>query len=211
MLTVITISQSVQKRHYTIQAKWTGNRRQSSRVCVRSMCSGTSISTIWHLLFTVCIQVSIRRTTMSFKGWVLATVHITVVVVQFGSWTYTEDLLSLDLLDSNVRFETEIDEKGDVHNVSIVDDGIGTHLFCCNDCYLRSVWLLSISRVGYHVASCKTQRQNVSELLSTKWRIYRYNGKYWMIVDFLLIVVFSCITTQTTILHSQFSVSVCWH
>uniref|UniRef100_A0A914VQF1 Uncharacterized protein n=2 Tax=Plectus sambesii TaxID=2011161 RepID=A0A914VQF1_9BILA len=44
--------------------------------------------------------------------------------LKFGSWTYTEDLLALELLNSKIRFEEEMNERGEMQNVSIVDDGI---------------------------------------------------------------------------------------
>jgi hypothetical protein len=46
-------------------------------------------------------------------------------VLQFGSWTYTEDLLALELLESEVLFEEEVNDRGESQNISVVVDGIG--------------------------------------------------------------------------------------
>ncbi|VDN00580.1 unnamed protein product, partial [Onchocerca ochengi] len=42
----------------------------------------------------------------------------------FGSWTYTEDLLNLELLDSDARYELEMNENGELNNITIVEEGI---------------------------------------------------------------------------------------
>uniref|UniRef100_A0A914S096 Neurotransmitter-gated ion-channel ligand-binding domain-containing protein n=1 Tax=Parascaris equorum TaxID=6256 RepID=A0A914S096_PAREQ len=44
--------------------------------------------------------------------------------IQFGSWTYSEDLLVLELLDGEPHYELETNEFGEVDNITIVDDGI---------------------------------------------------------------------------------------
>ncbi|VDK42196.1 unnamed protein product [Anisakis simplex] len=44
--------------------------------------------------------------------------------LKFGSWTYSEDLLVLDLLDGDARYELETNEFGEIDNITIVEDGI---------------------------------------------------------------------------------------
>ncbi|EGT43469.1 hypothetical protein CAEBREN_13737 [Caenorhabditis brenneri] len=44
--------------------------------------------------------------------------------LKFGSWTFSENLLSVELNEPSLRFEEEIDEKGIVDNVTVADDGI---------------------------------------------------------------------------------------
>ncbi|KAL6732666.1 hypothetical protein Aduo_003491 [Ancylostoma duodenale] len=44
--------------------------------------------------------------------------------LKFGSWTYSENLLNLELLDDEVRYEKEINERGIVDNITIAEDGI---------------------------------------------------------------------------------------
>uniref|UniRef100_A0A7I4XVV4 Acetylcholine receptor subunit alpha-type unc-38 n=1 Tax=Haemonchus contortus TaxID=6289 RepID=A0A7I4XVV4_HAECO len=44
--------------------------------------------------------------------------------LKFGSWTYSENLLNLELLENNVRYEEEVNEQGIVDNITIADDGI---------------------------------------------------------------------------------------
>uniref|UniRef100_A0A1I8A9A1 Neur_chan_LBD domain-containing protein n=1 Tax=Steinernema glaseri TaxID=37863 RepID=A0A1I8A9A1_9BILA len=44
--------------------------------------------------------------------------------LKFGSWTYSENLLNLELLDGDVRYEGEMNEYGEMDNITIVDDGI---------------------------------------------------------------------------------------
>lgn len=51
-----------------------------------------------------------------------------VFCFQFGSWTYSENLLNLELLENNVRYEEEINESGIADNITICDDGIGWFL-----------------------------------------------------------------------------------
>uniref|UniRef100_A0A915PMI5 Uncharacterized protein n=1 Tax=Setaria digitata TaxID=48799 RepID=A0A915PMI5_9BILA len=43
---------------------------------------------------------------------------------KFGSWTYSENLLNLELLDGKVRYEKEMNENGEMVNITIVDEGI---------------------------------------------------------------------------------------
>ncbi|VBB31984.1 unnamed protein product [Acanthocheilonema viteae] len=43
---------------------------------------------------------------------------------KFGSWTYTENLLNLELLDGKARYELEMNENGELDNVTIVEEGI---------------------------------------------------------------------------------------
>ncbi|VDN58348.1 unnamed protein product [Dracunculus medinensis] len=44
--------------------------------------------------------------------------------LKFGSWTYSDDLLDLRLLDGEERYELEMNEHGEVDNVTVIDDGI---------------------------------------------------------------------------------------
>nr|AAB51667.1 acetylcholine receptor alpha subunit precursor [Haemonchus contortus] len=44
--------------------------------------------------------------------------------LKFGSWTNSENLLNLELLENNVRYEEEVNEQGIVDNITIADDGI---------------------------------------------------------------------------------------
>ncbi|KAK6054557.1 putative acetylcholine receptor subunit alpha-type unc-38 [Cooperia oncophora] len=44
--------------------------------------------------------------------------------LKFGSWTYSENLLNLELLENNVRYEEEVNEQGIADNITIADDGI---------------------------------------------------------------------------------------
>uniref|UniRef100_A0A914DIY6 Neurotransmitter-gated ion-channel ligand-binding domain-containing protein n=1 Tax=Acrobeloides nanus TaxID=290746 RepID=A0A914DIY6_9BILA len=44
--------------------------------------------------------------------------------LKFGSWTYSENLLNLEMLEGDKRHEEIINEYGEKENVSIVDDGI---------------------------------------------------------------------------------------
>ncbi|KAK6009758.1 hypothetical protein OSTOST_25284 [Ostertagia ostertagi] len=39
--------------------------------------------------------------------------------LKFGSWTYSENLLNLELLENNVRYEEEVNEQGIVDNITI--------------------------------------------------------------------------------------------
>jgi hypothetical protein len=48
---------------------------------------------------------------------------------KFGSWTYSENLLNLEMLDGDKRHEEIINEYGEKENVTIVDDGIGIFKF----------------------------------------------------------------------------------
>ncbi|KAM3721060.1 Acetylcholine receptor non-alpha chain [Dirofilaria immitis] len=43
---------------------------------------------------------------------------------KFGSWTYTENLLNLEFLDGEARYELEMNENGELDNITIVEDGI---------------------------------------------------------------------------------------
>lgn len=51
---------------------------------------------------------------------------------QFGSWTYSENLLNLELLENNIRYEDELNEHGLKDNISIADDGIGEFVVVFN-------------------------------------------------------------------------------
>ncbi|KHJ93867.1 acetylcholine receptor subunit alpha-type unc-38 [Oesophagostomum dentatum] len=44
--------------------------------------------------------------------------------LKFGSWTYSENLINLELLDDNVRYEKEVNKQGVVDNITIAEDGI---------------------------------------------------------------------------------------
>ncbi|KAH7729497.1 nicotinic acetylcholine receptor alpha subunit [Aphelenchoides avenae] len=45
--------------------------------------------------------------------------------LKFGSWTYPEHLLNLQLLDGDARTEEIINEQGQPENITVVEDGIG--------------------------------------------------------------------------------------
>ncbi|PAV91319.1 hypothetical protein WR25_21905 [Diploscapter pachys] len=44
--------------------------------------------------------------------------------LKFGSWTYSDDLLELEMLENNITYKQERNENGMVENVSIVINGI---------------------------------------------------------------------------------------
>ncbi|CCD69819.1 Acetylcholine receptor subunit alpha-type unc-38 [Caenorhabditis elegans] len=44
--------------------------------------------------------------------------------LKFGSWTFSENLLSVELNEPSLRYEEEIDEKGIIDNVTVAEDGI---------------------------------------------------------------------------------------
>uniref|UniRef100_A0AC34QTD7 Nicotinic acetylcholine receptor alpha subunit n=1 Tax=Panagrolaimus sp. JU765 TaxID=591449 RepID=A0AC34QTD7_9BILA len=44
--------------------------------------------------------------------------------LKFGSWTYSENLLNLELLDADSKIETIINERGENETITVVDDGI---------------------------------------------------------------------------------------
>uniref|UniRef100_A0A1I7V7I2 Neur_chan_LBD domain-containing protein n=1 Tax=Loa loa TaxID=7209 RepID=A0A1I7V7I2_LOALO len=44
---------------------------------------------------------------------------------KFGSWTYSENLLNLELLDGEERYEMEMNENGELDNITIIEKGIG--------------------------------------------------------------------------------------
>uniref|UniRef100_A0A915PP87 Uncharacterized protein n=1 Tax=Setaria digitata TaxID=48799 RepID=A0A915PP87_9BILA len=60
----------------------------------------------------------------------------------FGSWTYSEDLLDLELLGGEPHYELEVNENGEVDNITIVEDGIDL-----SDYYPSVEWDI-ISRVA---------------------------------------------------------------
>ncbi|CAJ0596267.1 unnamed protein product [Cylicocyclus nassatus] len=62
--------------------------------------------------------------------------------LKFGSWTYSEDLINLELLDDNVHYEQEVDENGVAYNITVADDGIDL-----SDYYPSVEWDI-MSRVG---------------------------------------------------------------
>nr|AFY08299.1 nicotinic acetylcholine receptor alpha subunit 38 [Oesophagostomum dentatum] len=62
--------------------------------------------------------------------------------MKFGSWTYSESLLNLELLDENVRYKEEVNEQGIVDNITIAEDGIDL-----SDYYPSVEWDI-MSRVG---------------------------------------------------------------
>ncbi|VDM65415.1 unnamed protein product [Strongylus vulgaris] len=62
--------------------------------------------------------------------------------LKFGSWTYSEDLINLELLNDNVRYEEEVNEQGIVDNITIADDGIDL-----SDYYPSVEWDI-MSRIG---------------------------------------------------------------
>nr|CRZ22632.1 Bm8694 [Brugia malayi] len=43
---------------------------------------------------------------------------------KFGSWTYSENLLNLEFLDGEARYELEMNENGEMNNITIVEEGI---------------------------------------------------------------------------------------
>uniref|UniRef100_A0A1I8F045 Uncharacterized protein n=1 Tax=Wuchereria bancrofti TaxID=6293 RepID=A0A1I8F045_WUCBA len=43
---------------------------------------------------------------------------------KFGSWTYSENLLNLEFLDSETRHELEMNENGELNNITVVEEGI---------------------------------------------------------------------------------------
>uniref|UniRef100_A0AC34QZ84 Acetylcholine receptor subunit alpha-type unc-38 n=1 Tax=Panagrolaimus sp. JU765 TaxID=591449 RepID=A0AC34QZ84_9BILA len=44
--------------------------------------------------------------------------------LKFGSWTYSEDLLNLELFDGDIKTEQIINENGQLENVTVLEDGI---------------------------------------------------------------------------------------
>ncbi|VDN58347.1 unnamed protein product [Dracunculus medinensis] len=46
--------------------------------------------------------------------------------LKFGSWTYSDNLLDLKLLGGKERYELETNKYGEIDNITIIDDGIGT-------------------------------------------------------------------------------------
>uniref|UniRef100_A0AAF5PZ08 Uncharacterized protein n=1 Tax=Wuchereria bancrofti TaxID=6293 RepID=A0AAF5PZ08_WUCBA len=61
---------------------------------------------------------------------------------KFGSWTYSQDLLDLELLGGEPHYELEVSANGEVDNITIVDDGIDL-----SDYYPSVEWDI-ISRVA---------------------------------------------------------------
>uniref|UniRef100_A0A1I7VY55 Cation transporter family protein n=1 Tax=Loa loa TaxID=7209 RepID=A0A1I7VY55_LOALO len=61
---------------------------------------------------------------------------------KFGSWTYSKDLLDLELLGGEPHYELEANANGEVDNITIVDDGIDL-----SDYYPSVEWDI-ISRVA---------------------------------------------------------------
>ncbi|VDO20234.1 unnamed protein product [Brugia timori] len=51
---------------------------------------------------------------------------------KFGSWTYSQDLLDLELLGGEPHYELEVSANGEVDNITIVDDGIGNSFRNCS-------------------------------------------------------------------------------
>ena len=75
---------------------------------------------------------------MSFEGELRVFRQLQIIennALQFGSWTYTEDLLALELLESEVQFEEEVNDRGESHNISVVVDGIGEFNYLLCFCY----------------------------------------------------------------------------
>ena len=48
--------------------------------------------------------------------------------LKFGSWTYSEDLLNLELLECDEQVEQIVNEYGEIENVTVVEDGIGSFI-----------------------------------------------------------------------------------
>ncbi|KAH7700351.1 acetylcholine receptoralpha-type subunit unc-38 precursor [Aphelenchoides avenae] len=44
--------------------------------------------------------------------------------LKFGSWTYPEDMLNLELLGGEAHEEQSTNEYGETHNVTIVEEGV---------------------------------------------------------------------------------------
>ncbi|MCP9260119.1 hypothetical protein DINM_003305 [Dirofilaria immitis] len=61
---------------------------------------------------------------------------------KFGSWTYSEDLLHLELLGGDPHYELEVNANGEIDNITIVEDGIDL-----SDYYPSVEWDI-ISRVA---------------------------------------------------------------
>ncbi|VDK89628.1 unnamed protein product [Litomosoides sigmodontis] len=43
---------------------------------------------------------------------------------KFGSWTYSDNLLNLEFLDGEARYELEMNENGALDNITVVEEGI---------------------------------------------------------------------------------------
>uniref|UniRef100_A0AC34F1T0 Nicotinic acetylcholine receptor alpha subunit n=1 Tax=Panagrolaimus sp. ES5 TaxID=591445 RepID=A0AC34F1T0_9BILA len=47
-----------------------------------------------------------------------------ICTLKYGSWTYSEDLINLELLDGDEKVVEEINEHGEAENFTVVEDGI---------------------------------------------------------------------------------------
>lgn len=47
------------------------------------------------------------------------------MIIQFGSWTYSVNLLTLDILENDVDYQNELNEHGIMDNITVAEDGIG--------------------------------------------------------------------------------------
>ncbi|VDM79174.1 unnamed protein product [Strongylus vulgaris] len=79
--------------------------------------------------------------------------------LKFGSWTYSDSLLRLELLDENVRYEEEVNERGIVDNITIAEDGIDL-----SDYYPSVEWDImsrtGIRRSKYYPTCCRESPYN---------------------------------------------------
>ncbi|CAJ0596268.1 unnamed protein product [Cylicocyclus nassatus] len=113
--------------------------------------------------------------------------------MKFGSWTYSEKLLRLELLDENVRYEEEVNERGVVDNITIAEDGIDL-----SDYYPSVEWDI-MSRVGIrrsknYPSCCKESAYNdITYYLSLRRKplFYTVNLVFPCVgISFLTIAVF---------------------
>nr|CDQ02338.2 Bm3490 [Brugia malayi] len=106
---------------------------------------------------------------------------------KFGSWTYSQDLLDLELLGGEPHYELEVSANGEVDNITIVDDGIDL-----SDYYPSVEWDI-ISRVAKrrtkNYASCCPDEYYLE--LRRKPLFYTVNLVFPCVgISFLTILVF---------------------
>ncbi|OZC12635.1 Cation transporter family protein [Onchocerca flexuosa] len=85
------------------------------------------------------------KATLRYDGevtWEPPAIFKSLCQIDFGSWTYSEKLLNLELLGGEPHYELEINANGEVDNVTIVEDGIDL-----SDYYPSVEWDI-ISRVA---------------------------------------------------------------
>ncbi|CAD6184220.1 unnamed protein product [Caenorhabditis auriculariae] len=113
--------------------------------------------------------------------------------LKFGSWTYSEDLLNVELGEHDVHYEEEIDPNGITDNVTVADDGIDL-----SDYYPSVEWDI-MSRVAKRRAknypSCCPQNAYIDVtyylLLRRKPLFYTVNLVFPCVgISFLTITVF---------------------